>query len=299
MKIGLAAIGIDAGARPAAVQATAIAADRAGFSTLWAGEHVVLFDSHRSRYPYTESGRLPFEAAVDWLDPFITLSFAGAVTTRIRLATGICLLPEHNPLVIAKTIASLDHLSAGRMALGIGIGWMEEEFAALGIPFERRADRTREYVAAMRRLWGEGVSSFHGEFVNFDAVTACPKPRQGARLPIVIGGESGAALRRAAEYGDGWYGLNLSVEEAQQRVTSLNRLLVERGRDPHSTEKIVAPFNKPFRPDDLARYKAAGIDEVVLVESPPNDVAGIDSWVDGLAEKWLVPASTLHSAAGA
>jgi probable F420-dependent oxidoreductase len=201
MKIGLAALGIGVGAQPEVVIETAKAAERAGFARLWVGEHVVLFDAHRSHYPYTESGKFPFEAAVDWLDPFATLSFAAAVTTRIGLATGICLLPEHNPLIVAKTAATIDHLSNGRFAMGIGIGWMAEEFAALGVPFERRAERTREYVAAMRALWSGESASFHGEFVKFDSVKAFPKPAPGSRLPIIIGGESVAALRRVAEYG--------------------------------------------------------------------------------------------------
>ena len=292
MKIGLAAIGIGAGARAEVVIETAKAADRAGFARLWAGEHVVLFDSHRSRYPYAQSGKLPFDAAVDWLDPFIALSFAGAVTERIGLATGICLLPEHNPLIVAKTAASLDRLSNGRFALGIGIGWMEEEFAALGVPFERRAERTREYVAVMRGLWGDELTSFHGEFVNFDSVKAFPKPQRGARLPIIIGGESAAALRRVAEYGDGWYGLNLSAEETAERVAMLNRFAKERGRD-SAVEKIVAPFNKPFAPADLVRYQAAGIDEVVLIETPPEDARRIPGWIEALADRWLVAAAKI------
>lgn len=292
MKVGLAALGIGLGARRAAVIETAQAAERAGFARLWVGEHVVLFDAPRSHYPYSESGKLPFDAAVDWLDPFATLSFAAAVTTRIGLATGICLLPEHNPLIVAKTAATVDHLSGGRFAMGIGIGWMEEEFAALGVPFERRAERTREYVAAMRALWRGERASFHGEFVNFDSVKAFPKPAQGSRLPIIIGGESVAALRRVAEYGDGWYGLNLSPEEAASRVATLTGLLAQRGRDA-TVEKIVAPFNKPFEPADLARYRAAGIDEVVLVETPPEDAGRIGGWIETLAERWLTPAAKI------
>ncbi|HTW89398.1 MAG TPA: LLM class F420-dependent oxidoreductase [Candidatus Binataceae bacterium] len=292
MKIGLAAIGIGAGARAEVVIETAKAADRAGFARLWVGEHVVLFDSPRSHYPYAQSGKLPFDAAVDWLDPFTTLSFAGAVTERIGLATGICLLPEHNPLIVAKTAASIDRLSNGRFALGIGIGWMEEEFAALGVPFERRAERTREYVAVMRGLWGEELAGFHGEFVNFDSVKAFPKPRQGARLPIIIGGESAAALRRVAEYGDGWYGLNLSPEEAADRVAMLNRFAKERGRD-SVVERIVAPFNKPFTPADLIRYQAAGVDEVILVETPPEDARRIPGWIEAMADRWLAAAAKI------
>ena len=166
MKTGLFALGIGNGTRPEIVRATAEHAEGAGISTLWVGEHVVLFDRHDSKYPYSAEGNFPLPADADWLDPFITLTFAAAVTKEIRLATGICLVPEHNPLVLAKEVASLDHLSGGRFALGVGIGWSAEEFAALGIPFDRRAQRTREYVEVMRRLWGEKLTTFRGEFVN-------------------------------------------------------------------------------------------------------------------------------------
>ncbi len=151
MKVGLFALGIGTGARPGVIAKTAEAAERCGVSTLWAAEHVVLFDRQDSRYPYADSGVFPLPGGADWLDPFITLTFAAAVTRTIRLATGICLVPEHNPVVLAKEVASLDRLSKGRFALGVGIGWSAEEFAALGIPFERRAQRTREYIEVMRR----------------------------------------------------------------------------------------------------------------------------------------------------
>src|SRR6516164_7729673 len=143
VKIGLAAIGIGGGARPATLRAIASAADATGFATLWMGQHVVLFDRHDSKYPYSERGEFSVPATTDWLDPFVALSATATVTGRIRLGTGICLVPQHNPLILAKQVASLDRLSDGRFALGIGVGWMAEEFAALGIPFARRTERTR------------------------------------------------------------------------------------------------------------------------------------------------------------
>src|ERR1700726_3749051 len=149
MKIGLFTLGIGGGANPDVIHKAAETADRTGFATVWAPEHVVLFNQHDSKYPYSDSGKFPLAANADWLDPFIALSFAAAVTSKVRLATGICLVPEHNPLVLAKVIASLDYLSGGRFALGVGIGWAAGEFAALGIPFERRAQRTCEYLEVM------------------------------------------------------------------------------------------------------------------------------------------------------
>src|SRR5579864_836727 len=210
MKIGITAIGIGKAARPTTIRAVAENADRLGFDTLWAPEHVVLFDSHESKYPYSDDGRFMAGSTIDLLDPFIGLTYAAACSKRLRLATGICLVAEHNPLVLAKVIASLDSLSGGRFALGVGIGWSAEEFGALGIPFERRAQRTREYIDVMRKLWTEEKTTFHGEFVNFTEVRAFPKPPQQGRLPIIFGGESLPALRRVAEYGNGWFGFNLN-----------------------------------------------------------------------------------------
>ena len=160
MRIGLHALGIGAGARPEVIRAVATTAEAAGFATLWAGEHVVLVDHPTSRYPYSADGRIAVPADADWLDPLLGLSFVAAATTTIGLATGILLLPEHNPVVAAKQAATLDVLSAGRLTLGVGIGWSAEEFAALGVPFPRRAQRTAEYVAAMRTLWADDPASF-------------------------------------------------------------------------------------------------------------------------------------------
>ena len=293
MKIGLAAIGIGAGARPATLRAIASAADATGFATLWMGQHVVLFDRHDSKYPYSERGEFSVLATTDWLDPFVALSAAATVTSRIRLGTGICLVPQHNPLILAKQVASLDRLSDGRFVFGIGIGWLGEEFAALGIPFARRADRTREYVALMRRLWSEDITTFHGEFGSVDGVRSFPKPVRGGRLPVILGGESRAALGRAAEYGDGWYGFNLSPDEATERIAVLRSLLQRRQRDPAAFEIVVAPFTKPIRPADLARYQAAGVDEVAIVAAPPRDESRVTAWVEDLANEWVRPAEIL------
>jgi len=293
MKVGLAAIGIGAGAGPATLRAVARAADATGFATLWMGQHVVLFDRHDSRYLYFEQGQFAVPATTDWLDPFVALSAAAAVTSRIRLGTGICLVPQHNPLILAKQVASLDRLSDGRFVFGIGIGWLGEEFAALGIPFARRADRTREYVALMRRLWSEDITTFHGEFGSVDGVRSFPKPVRGGRLPVVPGGESRAALARAAEYGDGWHGFNLSPEEATERIALLRSLLQRRQRDPAAFEIVVAPFTKPVRPADLVRYHAAGVDEVTIVATPPRDESRVTTWVEDLANEWVRPAMTL------
>jgi probable F420-dependent oxidoreductase len=293
MKIGLFALGIGAATSADIIRKVAETGERTGFATLWAAEHVVLFDQHDSKYPYSDTGKFPLAANADWLDPFITLTFAAAVTSKIRLATGICLVPEHNPLILAKEIASLDKLAKGRFALGVGIGWSAEEFSALGIPFERRAQRTREYIDVMRQLWSEGVASHHGEFVNFDNAGSFPKPPQGAKLPVIFGGESNPALRRVANYGDGWYGFNLDPEGAKERIAKLEQLLKERGRKLAEVELIVSPYTKRITPDDLKRYRDLGISEVAMLANFDADPASAGARIEQLAKEWVEPASKL------
>ncbi|WP_051053572.1 LLM class F420-dependent oxidoreductase [Mycolicibacterium chubuense] len=284
MSVGLHALGIGAGASRTVIDAVAAAAERSGFATLWVGEHVVMVDEPASRYPYADDGRIAVPADADWLDPLIALSFAAAATNRIELATGVLLLPEHNPVLLAKQAASLDRLSGGRFSLGVGIGWSREEFDALGVPFERRAQRTAEYVAAMRTLWREDVASFSGEFAAFDRVRVYPKPQRRA-VPVVCGGNSDEALRRAATWGDGWYGFNLAdVEEVASRVSVLRRMCREVGRDPGEL-RLSAALQDPA-PADLRKFADIGLDELVLVVSPPADPIAAEAWVGELARKW-------------
>lgn len=288
MRVGLAAVGIGPGAQSGVLRTVAASAEAAGFASLWAGEHVVLVDQPTSRYPYADDGRLAVPGDADWLDPLIVLSVVAAVTQTIRLATGVLLLPEHNPVLVAKQAASLDRLSDGRLVLGVGIGWSAEEFAALGVPFARRAFRTTEYVAAMRRLWADEVASYHGEFVRFDAVRCNPQPRDG-RIPILVGGNSDAALTRVARWGDGWYGFNLSPAETAERVQTLRQLCTEHGRDPADLEIVIAPFTKPTEPRDLPALASLGVGEIVVVAEPPPVPHLAAEWTAELGQRWIGP----------
>jgi probable F420-dependent oxidoreductase len=282
MRLGLHALGIGSGARRGVIDAVARGAEAAGFARLWAGEHVVMVDEPASEYPYADDGRIAVPAEADWLDPLIGLSFVAAATTSIGIATGVLLLPEHNPVVVAKQAASLDVLSGGRLTLGIGVGWSREEFTALGVPFERRGRRTAEYVAAMRALWSEDVASFQGEFASFGAIRVNPKPVR-RRIPVVVGGTTDAALRRIAGWGDGWYGFNLrDVAEVRERVGTLQRLCAEAGR-----ERVdVAVALRDPDPADLPELAAAGVDELVIVAGPPKDPGEAAEWVATLGERW-------------
>jgi len=282
VRLGLHALGIGAGAQRAVIDAVAAAAEQHGFATLWSGEHVVMVDHPASRYPYSADGRIAVPAATDWIDPLIGLSFAAAATTTIGLATGVLLLPEHNPVVVAKQVATLDRLSGGRFTLGVGIGWSREEFDTLGVPFERRDGRTAEYVAAMRTLWSDDIASFAGEFVHFERVRLNPKPVRDRRIPIVLGGNSDAALRRVVKWGDGWYGFNLrDVAAVAERVALIRRLCADAGRDPSDLQLAVAL--QQLRHTDVPALSEVGINELVIVDSPPDNVPAIPDWVAGLA----------------
>ncbi len=285
IRIGLHVLGIGNGSRPEVIAAVARAADERGFATLWCGEHVVMVDKPRSRYPYSADGRIAVRPDADWLDPLLSLSFVAAHTERIRLATGILLLPEHNPLVVAKQAATLDVLSGGRFVLGVGVGWSAEEFQALGVPFARRGARTDEYVAAMRQLWADEVASFEGEFVRFDSVRVNPKPVRGPGIPIVFGGTTDAAMRRVASAGDGWYGFNLSSAALPGALNALAEQCRNCGRDMRELDLAVSLSDA--EPAALRELAAAGITEMVIVGEPPGEAAAAADWVDELAAFWL------------
>jgi probable F420-dependent oxidoreductase len=269
----------------------AVTAERAGFHSLWFAEHVVLFDAHRSRYPYSAGGEFPLAGEAGLLEPFAAIAFAAALTSRIRLGTGVCLVPQRPPLYTAKQVADCDVLSGGRLDFGVGIGWLREEFEALGVPFDDRARRCREYLAAMRTLWVDPVSVHRGTTVSFPPLRMFPKPLQRPHPPIVFGGESDAALRRVADLGQGWYGFNLLPDEAAGRIAVLRRMLAERGRE--RVEVSVSPYFKPAADvASLRAYAAAGVDQVIYVAGPPTAERLRDD-IAWLAETLLPAAATL------
>jgi probable F420-dependent oxidoreductase len=293
MKIGYFAVGIGATVDPQILRAVAMAAERLGFATLWAPEHVVLLEEYASKYPYS-SGQFPGPSNLPIADPFTTLAYVAASTSTIRLGTGICLVPEHNPLILAKTAATLDRLSGGRFILGAGVGWLAEEFAALGVPFERRGARTREYIEVMRKLWTEPRSSHAGEFASFTGVASYPKPVNDKGIPVWFGGESAAALRRVAEYGDGWLGFKVSPAEAAPKIRRIEELLRANGRRRSDVTLAVSPYTEKITPDDLRRYRDAGAEEVaLLLRGRPRDEAEIIAGLEQMARDFVEPAAKL------
>jgi probable F420-dependent oxidoreductase len=210
-------------------------AEAAGFESLWTVEHVVVPEGYESTYPYDPSGKMPGGDTSPIPDPLIWLTYVAAATTKITLATGILILPQRNPLVLAKELATLDFMSSGRMNLGIGVGWLEEEFNAIGVPFADRARRTDEYVQALRALLGEQPASFSGEFVNFNRCVVSPQPVQ-AEIPITIGGHTSAAARRAGRLGNGFFPASGSHRQLREQFDLVRQTAEEQGRDPGAIE---------------------------------------------------------------
>lgn len=233
-----------------------------GFHSIWVPEHVVFFRDYASQYPYSEDGKIPGNPD-GVMEPLTALTFVAAHTERIRLGTGVLLVPQRNPIYTAKQVADVDYLSKGRLDFGIGIGWLREEFAALGVPWERRADRTRECIAVMKTLWCDEVSSFKGEFYDLPECLQNPKPVQKPHPPLYFGGESEPALRRVAELGQGWFGYNLTPDELDANLKRLDRLLAEAGRSRSDIKIQVSPRGR-YDSDMLARFRDAGVDQVVL-----------------------------------
>lgn len=249
---------------PALAAKVARGAEERGFYSLWAPEHVMFFEEYKSRYPYNESGMVPAgEGGV--VDSLIALSWLAASTSTIRLGTGICILPQRNPIYTARHAADVDFLSGGRLELGVGIGWLKEEFEALGVPFERRGDRTREYADILKTLWTEDRPSYQGEFFDVPKCIHAPKPVQTPHPPIIFGGNSNAALRRAADVGQGWYGFNLTLEEFAERKSKLTELLTAQGKSVEDFSIYITPPGGRVDADMINRYEDLGADQLITM----------------------------------
>jgi probable F420-dependent oxidoreductase len=274
MHFGIAFANAGPFASPEGAGAIADAAEQAGFDSLWTVEHVIVPADYSSTYPYSPNGKMPGGTELELPDPLVWLAWVAARTTTLRLATGIVILPQRNPLVLAKEAATLDSLSGGRLMLGVGIGWLEEEFQTLGVPWHDRIARTEEYVAAMRALWSQPVATFAGETVRFTDVACRPRP-VGDSIPIVVGGHSPAAARRAGRYGDGFFPAKGDLHELLDEMRSAADAA---GRDPDlievssGSDKVLAGAEQAL--DEIGRLAEAGVNRVVL---PPLawDAAGI------------------------
>jgi probable F420-dependent oxidoreductase len=259
---------------PATAGRIARLAESAGFDSLWAPEHVVLPDPRVRPSPMDPDEPI--------LDPLIALAFLAGHTTTLQLGTGIVILPQRNPLVLAKQVASLDAMSEGRLVLGIGAGYLEPEMSAIGVSMTERGGRTDEFLAAMRQLWYAERPAYEGRFVRFSGVQAYPRPR---RVPIVVGGESAAAHRRAVEQGHGWYGFALDLAETAAQLEGLRQaaLRYERPADLGDLEISVTPPNTPDR-DTAARFAELGVHRLILRPQRNLDEAGLAGYVSGAGD---------------
>ena len=235
MKVGVMFANTMGFATPEGATTLAQAAEAAGFESVWTVEHVLWPEGYQSTYPYAETGRMPGDHRSVIPDPLTWLTYVGAKTETIKLATGILILPQRNPAVLAKEVATIDMLTGGRLMLGIGVGWLEEEFDALGVPFSGRGRRNDEYVEVMRTLWSagdDGGASHDGEFVSFSNVHSNPKPGGGA-VPIHVGGHSRKAAERAGHLGDGFFP---GAGDIPELIDIMRQAAADNGRDPAAIE---------------------------------------------------------------
>jgi len=238
-------------------------AEQCGFESLWTVEHVVIPKDYQSPYPYSKSGKIPGGEDVPIPDPLIPLSFVAAITTKIRLATGVVILPQRHPLYLAKEVATLDLLSGGRVILGVGSGWLKEEFDALGLDFNTRGKRTDEAIQAMRSCWRDNPSTFRGEHFDFGPVRSFPKPTHNG-VPIHIGGHSSAAAKRAGRFGDGFFPALGEIPKLQELFGTMREAAQKAGRDPDQIELSCA--TRPAL-DSVRAAADIGISRVVV--APP------------------------------
>ncbi len=271
LTFGLFSINSGACSYPATATRIARAAEATGFDSLWAGEHVVLPDPQAPPSPLAPQERI--------LDPLVALSFLAGQTRRVLLGTGIIILPQRNPLVLAKQVASLDELAEGRLLFGVGVGYLQAEFRALGIPFEDRGARSEEYLAAMRAIWREPEPEYHGQFASFANVQAHPR----RNIRIVMGGRSPAAYRRAVQYAVGWYGFGLDLEGTARALQGL-REAAERFPRPAELGKLeisVTPRGAVNR-QVAEQFAALGVNRLILAPPPDAGAAELEAFVENV-----------------
>lgn len=235
-------------------------AEEHGIESMWTVEHVVVPGDYQSEYPYSSSGRMPGPEESPIPDPLIWLTWVGAATTTLRLATGILILPQRNPPILAKELATLDVLSGGRVELGVGVGWLREEFDALGVPWEGRGARTDEYIEALRALWRDDECSFEGQFTRFERAKCFPKPVQNP-IPIHVGGHTQAAARRAGRLGDGFFPSRPTEEDLQSLLDTMRASAKDAGRDADAIEVTAGGV---MDLDGIRRFADLGVDRIAI-----------------------------------
>ena len=239
-------------------------AEALGYESVWTAEHVIIPKQYDSVYPYNPDGKLPFKPDAPIIDPLVALTFIAAATKKIRLGTGVNILPQMSPLYLAKWVSSIDHLSQGRLMLGLGIGWLREEFAAIGVPFERRGKRSNEYLEALKAVWTGEEVNYQGEFINWQGFSMRPKPAQPGGVPLVNGGISQPAIRRTVKYGDGWYVIGKDPDDYRTHMQALAEECERQGRDISELE-ITAYWNYYTEGlESLGVYEELGVHRLLV-----------------------------------
>jgi probable F420-dependent oxidoreductase len=272
MKFGLFGINFGPCADAQVALRVAQAAEQCGLESVWTGEHVVLPD------PQVPPSPVPPETP--FLDPAVALAYIAAGTTTIRLGTGIIILPQRNPLVLAKELASVDIASRGRLIFGLGIGYLKAEFDALGIPFSHKGARSVEYLEAIRAIWTQPQPRYHGRFVNFEGIQSLPRPVQQPHPPIVIGGGTPEAFQRAVQHGNGWYGFALDVDATARCIEGLQAAHhdVARPAELGELEISVTPAGK-LDTDTIRRFADLGVHRLIVSRRAATEadmLAGVD-----------------------
>ena len=272
MRVGLMPLFGGDTAEPDYVARIAKGLEERGFSSVWAVDHILIPKQIDSDYPYAADGSFPVDPRLLGLEPFALLTYIAAHTQRIRLGTGVVVLPQRNPALTAKQAADLDVLSKGRFDFGIGVGWLAEEFVALGESFARRGARSDDYIRAMKALWADGVSSYEGEFFTLPDSYQYPLPVQQPHPPLWFGGESPAALRRVARFGH-WYGVDVLPEQVPEKLAMLKSHCDREGRNLDDVQVALCPYANPCDRDMLKRYEDAGVHEVIMAAFVPGQDA--------------------------
>ena len=266
---------------PELIAETAKAIEERGFASIWAPEHVIFFEKYQSKYPYADHGKLlGFDHGM--MEPWTTLSFVAANTRRVRLGSSVCLVPQRNPVYTAKQIADVDFLSGGRVDIGVGAGWLKEEFDALQIPFERRGARTNDYIRVIQALWTMEKPSYRGEFYTLPECTQSPKPLQDPHPPIFFGGESKAALRRVARLGQGWMGASMMPEDMPAKLSQLDEALASEGRSRADIKVYTLPNQAP-KAELFPQYADLVVEQVIHL-IPMKNIDDVRQRLDTIAK---------------
>lgn len=262
LEFGANLFGVGALADPGALADVARLAEDLGYHSVFVADHVIMPRTLASKYPYSHDGGFPYDPDRDWLDPLVALGYLAGRTTKIRIGTSITVLPMRHPIVTAKQVATADHLSGGRVIFGVGVGWMAEEFRLLGASFEDRGRRMDEYLALVKALWTERNPAFAGRYFQVSDCALTPKPVQKPHVPVWVGGDSPAALSRAARLGDGWHSAGTSLAELPDKLRRLGEALDAAGRDRKSFVVSTFPTDR-FTIDVVRQLAAHGVDHVM------------------------------------